>query len=434
MAEDLTNLVKMLQELDDHMVACMKCGMCQAVCPVFAETMKEADVTRGKIALLENLAKEMIKSPEAVQEKLNRCLLCGSCSANCPSGVKIMDIFLRARCIINAYMGLSPVKKLILRNMLTNPRLFNMLLDIGSKFQGLFISPTTSVTGTSCSKMLSPLIGDRHFLRLAKKSFHSRVPSLNIPAKEEGGVTVAFFPGCLGDKIFTSVSDACIKVLKHHGVGVFMPKGLACCGIPSLASGDKLSYDKLVMLNLDLFAKGTFDYLVTPCATCTATIKEIWPKMMEGYPLEKRHAIEKLAEKAMDINQFVVDVLGVAPTGDAPKGGTLVTYHDSCHMKKSLHVTSQPRELIRMNSEYELVEMNECDRCCGSGGSFNLYHYDLSKKIGERKRNNIVESKAQVVSTGCPACMLQLTDMLSQHGDNITIRHCIEIYADTLDD
>lgn len=68
---DLTKLAKMLQELDDHMVACMKCGMCQAVCPVFAETMKEADVTRGKIALLENLAKEMVSDPEGVQEKLN---------------------------------------------------------------------------------------------------------------------------------------------------------------------------------------------------------------------------------------------------------------------------------------------------------------------------------------------------------------------------
>ena len=97
---DLTKLAKLLQELDDQMVGCMKCGMCQAVCPVFAETMKEADVTRGKIALLENLAKEMIHDAAGVQEKLNKCLLCGSCGANCPSGVKVMDIFLRARVIV----------------------------------------------------------------------------------------------------------------------------------------------------------------------------------------------------------------------------------------------------------------------------------------------------------------------------------------------
>lgn len=48
MTADVHQLAKMLHELDDQMVACMKCGMCQAVCPVFAETMNEGDVTRER--------------------------------------------------------------------------------------------------------------------------------------------------------------------------------------------------------------------------------------------------------------------------------------------------------------------------------------------------------------------------------------------------
>jgi glycolate oxidase iron-sulfur subunit len=85
-----------------------------------------------------------------------------------------------------------------------------------------------------------------------------------------------------------------------------------------------------------------------------------------------------------------------------------------------------------MNKNYELVEMSEADRCCGCGGTFNLYHYDLSKKIGQRKRDNIVASGAQVVATGCPACMMQMTDLLSQNNDSVQVRHCIELYAETL--
>jgi glycolate oxidase iron-sulfur subunit len=427
---DLTKLAKLLQELDDQMVGCMKCGMCQAVCPVFAETMKEADVTRGKIALLENLAKEMIHDAAGVQEKLNKCLLCGSCGANCPSGVKVMDIFLRARVIVNTYMGLSPVKKAILRGMLTKPALFNALLDLGSKFQGIFTTKVDELLGSSCSKVLSPVIGDRHFVGLAKESLHSKVKALDTPAGKSGK-RVAFFPGCLGDKMFVSVAEACLKVFEHHGVGVYMPEGQACCGIPAISSGDRVAYDKLVRINLDLFAKGSFDYLVTPCATCTATIKEIWPKLMEDYPAAMRDQIRTLHDKVMDVNQFVVDVLGVAPEAPA-KGGVKVTFHDSCHMKKSLGVTAQPRALINMNPKYELVEMAESDRCCGSGGSFNLSHYDLSRQIGERKRDNILATGAQVVSTGCPACMLQMTDMLSQHGAKVAVKHSIELYADSL--
>ncbi len=427
---DLNKLAKMLQELDDMMVACMKCGMCQAVCPVFAETMREADVTRGKIALLENLAHEMINDAEGVQERLNRCLLCGSCAANCPSGVKIMDIFLHGRTIVNTYMGLSPVKKAILRGMVGNPKLFNLLLDVGSKFQGLFTSQANELLGSSCSKMLSPIIGDRHFSPLAKKSLHSKYGTIDTPAGKSG-LRVLFFPGCVADKMYTGAGEACLKVFRHHGVGVWMPSAQACCGIPALSAGDRVAYDKMVKFNVNIFGDGNYDYIVAPCGSCISTIHELWPQFSGEYSAEEKAKIEKIAAKAMDINQFVVDVLGVKPT-EAPKGGTKVTFHDSCHLKKSLKVSEQPRDLIRMNPKYELVEMSEADRCCGCGGTFNLYHYDLSKKIGERKRKNIVDSQAKVLSTGCPACMMQITDMLSQNNDSVAVKHSIEIYAETL--
>ena len=71
--------------LDDKLASCMKCGFCQAFCPVFDTTGKEGDVTRGKIALVENLAHLIIQDPEAVNEKLSRCLLCGGCQFSCPS-------------------------------------------------------------------------------------------------------------------------------------------------------------------------------------------------------------------------------------------------------------------------------------------------------------------------------------------------------------
>ena len=114
-------LAQRLMALDDRITACMKCGMCQAVCPMFGATGMEADVARGKLALIDNLAHEMIKDPEAVAEKLGRCLLCGSCQAACPPGVQIMDVFMEARELVNAYLGLHPVKKMIFRALLPQP-------------------------------------------------------------------------------------------------------------------------------------------------------------------------------------------------------------------------------------------------------------------------------------------------------------------------
>jgi glycolate oxidase iron-sulfur subunit len=88
--------------------------------------------------------------------------------------------------------------------------------------------------------------------------------------------------------------------------------------------------------------------------------------------------------------------------------------------------------MIRANPGYDLIEMAEADWCCGCGGSFNLQHYEISKAIGQRKRENIERSGAAVVATGCPACMLQITDMLSQAGAQVQVRHAIEVYAESL--
>lgn len=427
---DLHKLAELLQSLDDQMATCMKCGMCQAVCPVFRETLREADVTRGKIALLENLAHEMVNDAKGVQEKLNLCLLCGSCEANCPSGVRIIDIFLKARAIVNVYMGLPAAKKIIFKRMLVHPRLFNTLVAIGEKFQGIFSSKADELLGSSCSKVMSPLIGDRHFLPLAETSLHRKVSKLNTAAGRSG-LKVAFFPGCVIDKMLPRIGDAVLKVLKHHGVGVFLPPGQACCGIPALSSGDSESFAELVRLNVKAFEKGNFDCLVTACATCTATIKEFWPRFMELYPAGVQSSVRRISEKTMDINQFLVDRVGVS-SQPAATGGTRVTYHDPCHLKKSLGVAAQPRTLIKAVSTVNFVEMNEADQCCGNGGTFNLHHYDLSKKIGDRKRDNIVASQADIVATGCPACMMQLTDVLSRHGDRIRVCHPVELYAKQL--
>jgi len=343
---DLNHMLKLLGELDDQLVNCMRCGMCQSVCPLFAETGRESDVARGKIALLEFLGHEMIQDAKAVKERLDKCLLCGSCAAACPSGVKAVDIFLKARAIITAYIGLSPVKKAIFRGMLTKPALFNNLLALGTKFQGFFTTPVNDIIGSSCSKLLSPLLGDRHLLSLADKSLRS-IGNMNT-APGASGLKVAFFYGCVVDKMFTSVGEAMLKVFKHHGVGVYMPTEQVCCGVPSLASGDMKSFEDLVRMNLKVFGKGDFDYIVTPCGTCTSAFHHVWPLMGTGLSQAERDQIEMLAGKAMDINAFISEKLGVSAV-EPVAGAKKVTIHDPCHLKKSLGVSGQVRTVLKAN-------------------------------------------------------------------------------------
>ncbi|SCM71937.1 (Fe-S)-binding protein [Desulfovibrio sp. 86] len=428
---NLHELSQRLMALDDRITACMKCGMCQAVCPMYGASGMEADVARGKLALIDNLAHEMIQDPEAVSDKLGRCLLCGSCQAACPPGVQIMDVFMEARELVNAYLGLHPVKKMIFRALLPQPGLFNLAMRVGAPMQGLMFRSTGAPQGTVCAPMLNFMLGDRHMRPLAKKPLHVRHGALD-ERRQSGGIKVAFYPGCMGDKMYVDMAEACLKVLHHHNVAVFMPKGLTCCGIPALSSGDADGMVKQMKANLKALDGVDFDYILSPCGSCTSTIKELWPRYADRIGAAEKRKVDQLAAKAMDINAFLVDVLKVHPA-EAPAGNaTTVTYHDSCHLKKSLGVVSQPRAVMAANPAYKVVEMAEPDRCCGCGGSFNLFHYDYSRKIGQRKRDNVVASRAEVVAAGCPACMMQLEDVLSHNNDRVRVMHTVEIYAESL--
>ncbi len=425
--KDLEKLSSMLAEIDDLLSNCMKCGMCQAVCPVFTETQKESDVTRGKIYMLEGLAKNMIADAKGVKQRLEKCLLCGTCSANCPSGVSAVEIFMLARSILTEFIGLSATKKAIFRGMLSHPKLFDAILGLSKRFQGVFIKPANPEMGTYCSAALSSFIGERHFVPLAKQSFYAKQKKSELTSAN-GEHKVLFFPGCVVDKVYPNIAESAVAVLERNNASVSIPEIQACCGIPALASGDTRTFEALLNQNLKMFRNSEADYLLTPCATCTSTIKKVWPMMAKDLNLKCREEVDQIAEKTKDISEFMVDVLRATPPALSNGRGSRVTYHDPCHLGKSLNVYQQPRELLKSMANMELVEMQEADVCCGNGGSFNLQHYETSTAIGNRKCQNIKATGADVVATSCPACIMQLTDVLSQDKQAIPVKHVIELW------
>ncbi|MBF0467734.1 MAG: (Fe-S)-binding protein [Desulfamplus sp.] len=452
--KELANRVK---ELEDQLIVCIRCGMCQSVCPLFDRTRREADVARGKLALLDGLGKNLFTNSEGVNERLNRCLLCGSCAANCPSGVNVVEIFIKARAILAEFKGLSPAKKLIFRKMLSNPAVFDQLTEWAGKFQNIFTKKDKNSQGTSCARVVSPLLGDRHFPPISERPFRSTTPvASNISAGKsvqppgaysekptsiintsagKSGLKVAFFTGCIIDKIFPRIGKDVIDVFEFHGVGTCIPIGQGCCGIPALASGDMKSFEKLVEYHINLFAREKFDYMVTACATCTSTIKKLWPSIYKGSASKTREKIKELSQKTLDINQFLVNKVRLSESYESAGGDIedqqIITYHDPCHLKKSLGVFKEPRILVKASGN-RLVEMEGADKCCGMGGSFNLYHYGISSEIGQIKSKNIADTNCAAVATGCPACMVQMSDMLAKQSLDIKVCHPVELYANSL--
>ena len=72
-----------------------------------------------------------------------------------------------------------------------------------------------------------------------------------------------------------------------------------------------MTFNRLVCHNLEIFDVEKFDYLVTSCATCTSTIKKIWPMMANKDSNYIKSKIEKIAQQTLDINQFLVSIVGL---------------------------------------------------------------------------------------------------------------------------
>ena len=81
---------------------------------------------------------------------------------------------------------------------------------------------------------------------------------------------------------------------------------------------------------------------------------------------------------------------------------------------------------------HKITAADGMDAIYMTGGSFTLTHYDLSKKIGTHKAENIERSRADIVAAGCPACMMQIANMLAARKSRTQVKHVAEIYAETL--
>jgi Fe-S oxidoreductase len=140
-----------------------------------------------------------------------------------------------------------------------------------------------------------------------------------------------------------------------------------------------------------------------------------------------------LAAKTIDLSTLITKLVaeGRLSFKEGRKLGK-ITYHDSCHLKRTLKVSEQPRELLQ-SVGYELAEMFECDTCCGMGGSYSMKLPEISAPILQRKLRNIKDTGASLVAMDCPGCVMQIRGGMDQDGAAVSVRHTVELLAEQLD-
>jgi len=137
----------------------------------------------------------------------------------------------------------------------------------------------------------------------------------------------------------------------------------------------------------------------------------------------------ELAAKVMDITVFLIDVLDARLPEKSAAPVVRVTYHDPCHLANAQSIKDQPRELLRRIPGVELLEMKAANSCCGGSGTYSTTHYEMSMKILDKKMDHAMETGAEILTTCCPSCMMQLNYGCKRHNWEAEVLHPVELFS-----
>jgi glycolate oxidase iron-sulfur subunit len=241
-------------------------------------------------------------------------------------------------------------------------------------------------------------------------------------ARKQARYRVGFFLGCAQNLLFAGESAATVRVLARNGCTVITPRDVECCGMPARGYGRPDLVQAQARHNIAVFERYPVDVIVTDCATCGSTLKEYGALLHHDPDWTAR--VETFSRKVRDVSEFLAEVPLEKPQGRIE---ARVTYHDPCHLRRAQKVWKQPRSLLALIDGIQFVELPEADWCCGSAGSQLITHYGTSLKVMDRKLDNLVETQAHFIASGCPGCQMQLTTGIRRRRLDVHVVHPVTL-------
>lgn len=241
---------------------------------------------------------------------------------------------------------------------------------------------------------------------------------------------VLFWVGCAGsfDDRAKKITRAFVKILNKVGVE-FAVLGTeeSCTGDPAKRAGNEFAFQMSAMMNIEVLNGYQIEDIVTTCPHCFNTLKNEYPGLGGFYNVQHH---SQYLQKLIDAGRLTIE-------GKTFKGRK-ITFHDPCYLGRGNDVYEAPRDLIK-KLDAELVEMKRCKSkglCCGAGGAQMFKEPEAGNKdINIERTEEAVETKAEVIATGCPFCMTMMTDGVkgvNREGD-VMVRDFAELIAEAED-
>ena len=260
-------------------------------------------------------------------------------------------------------------------------------------------------------------------------SFH--IPTMAEMTANGNTPEVLFWVGCAGsfDDRAKRITKAIAKILNAAGTSfAVLGQEESCSGDPAKRAGNEFLYQMQAAQNISILNGYGINRIITGCPHCFNVLKNEYPELGGNYEVQHH-------------TQFIRELIEQGKLRMADGGvfkGKKITFHDPCYLGRGNGEYLAPREVIA-SLDAELIEMRRCKQnglCCGAGGAQMFKEAEKgTAEVNHTRTEDVVESKAEIVATGCPFCNTMMTDGVkhaNKEGE-IIVKDVAELIAEAAD-
>ena len=236
-------------------------------------------------------------------------------------------------------------------------------------------------------------------------------------------MNVQHFIPCFVDQLYPQTGMNMVKVLEKQGCKVTYNPKQTCCGQPGFNAGYSEEARAVGAKFLhDFDGEG---YIVGPSGSCTGYVRNYYEKLFENGAEHNLSA--KVSKNIYEFTEFLTEVLKVEDVGATFNGKA--TYHDACGALRECGIKQGPRKLLEKVKGLELVEMKECETCCGFGGTFAVKFEPISIGMAQTKVASALETGAEIMISTDVSCMMHIQGYINENKHPIQTMHIADVLA-----
>jgi L-lactate dehydrogenase complex protein LldF len=408
---------------------CIRCGACSNVCPPYQVVGGHAfgHIYTGPIGLVMTAIHHGLANAAGPQ---SLCVSCNACETVCPAEIPIPRMILDVRSRVTEEFGLPQPKGVAIRQW-SNPRTGSRAVGLAARAAGVVADD-----GIIRKVPLQPrLTAGRVLTSPARRPLRERLRANDLPSppllpsSQVQGMKIAFFPGCLTDRVLPEMGEAVIRVLRACGCDVEFPVDQHCCGLVALNVGDERHGRRMAEQTIRTLESVQADYILTNSTSCLAAMLQDYQHLFRSDQVWQQRAAAQ-ATRLVEFATFIDTRARLSPSDLLPVGDiSVVTYHDACQSANALGLGAHARRILTELLGLELREMQDSSVCCGFGGSFSVDYPEVSVAILNKKLANASATAAQVVVSDNPGCLMQLRGGLRYQDSPLRALHIAEVLA-----